>query len=81
MTRPNPPDVEDVLTTVHDAINAAATSASSSERMVPVSVRIPEETKAACQEICERNGTTLSEFLRQCCAGLERDYRGLPREE
>lgn len=64
------------LTNVHQALQAA--SLATKEENAPsknFSTRLPIEAKEVAQEICERHGTTLGEFLRQCVLGLVRDYR------
>jgi hypothetical protein len=62
------------LTSVHEALN----NATFAERPAPgevVAFRLDADLKAEVIGICERHATTVSEFLRQCCAGLVNDYR------
>lgn len=61
------------LTSVHEALHKAAL-ASKPLPGKPVSFRLEDELKNVAMEICERHGTTLSEFLRQCAIGLVHDY-------
>lgn len=64
------------LTDVHQALSTAATeSLAESQPLYPFSFRISKETAEKVQELCARHGTTLSEFVRQCCEGLVKDYQ------
>lgn len=38
------------------------------------SVRLPRVDKESAQAICERHGTDLGTYLRECVSGLLRDY-------
>jgi hypothetical protein len=63
------------LTSVHEALNNAAfASVSRPGQGEPISFRISTPLKNAATELCDRHGTNLSEFLRQCVIGLVSDY-------
>jgi hypothetical protein len=61
------------LSTVHEVLQNAV-FASKSPPGRPISVRVDEELRVAAQAICESNGTTLSEYLRQSLVSLVGDY-------
>lgn len=61
------------LTSVHEALNHAVFVSKTSSGPV-TSFRVDEALKEAASAICERNGTNLSDFLRQCMVGLVNDY-------
>lgn len=62
------------LTSVHEALNNAV-FADAPKKIKMLSFRLEDELADEIFDICERHGTTLSEFLRQCCMGLANDYR------
>lgn len=69
--------MENKLTTVHDAVNDAKFAPSPVEndpKTTVFAVRMPKHLKEQAEFFCERNSTTLAEFLRQCCTGLVNDY-------
>lgn len=68
------------LFNVHQAISDAQfEKQNGSGEMMPISFRITLPVKKAVVEICDRNGITISDFLRHCCEGLVNDFGG-PRE-
>lgn len=67
------------LTNVHQALNAASLASANEQTMKNFSVRLPPNVKEKAQAICERHGTDLSTFLRECCVGLLKDF-GHPAE-
>lgn len=62
------------LTSVHEALNNAV-HASKPLPGKPTSFRLEDEVKLEAMAICVRHGTSLSEYLRQCCIALVNDYR------
>lgn len=66
------------LATVHDALNNAV-HAPKAKPGQPTSFRMEDELKDQTMDLCERHGTNLSEFIRQCCIALVRDYQVPPR--
>lgn len=62
------------LTSVHEALSNA-TFAEHTVREQVIAFRVEPNLKEVVAAICTRHGTTLSEFLRQCCIGLAEDYR------
>ncbi len=67
------------LTSVHEALNNASLASKEAKPMKNFSVRLHEDDKAKAQAVCERHGTDLGTYLRECVTGLLRDY-GLPTE-
>lgn len=65
---------EPPMTTVHQALAEASAASQAQVSMKNFSVRLPEALKEACQVICERHGTDLGSYLRECARGLVRDY-------
>ena len=61
------------LLSVHDALNNAV-MASKPLPGKPTSFRLEDDVKNAAMAICDRHGTNLSEYLRQCCIALISDY-------
>lgn len=61
-------------TTVQEALNEASQASKATESMKNFSVRLPGALKESCQVICERHGTDLGSYLRECARGLVRDY-------
>lgn len=61
------------LTSVHEALNNASFASHHGPGEV-TALRLRPDLKREAQSICERHGTTLSEFLRQCAVGLVSDY-------
>ena len=67
---------EDKLSTVHDAVNQASIDLTpENPAMVVATFKIHQDDKDSAQDICVRNGTTLSSYLRQCCKKLISDYK------
>ena len=66
-------DEQKPLTSVHEALSRAS-QASKPLPGKPVSFRLEDDIKNEAMAICDRHGTTLSEFLRQCALGLVGDY-------
>lgn len=60
------------MSTVHDAMKDA--QAEKTEPTVCKSFRIEPELFDVAQKICERNGTTVSQFCRQSIHRLLKDY-------
>jgi hypothetical protein len=67
-------------TTVHRALAAASQASRTTDKMNNFSVRLPENTKLAAQEICSRHCTDLGTYLRECAKALVADY-GIPDQE
>jgi hypothetical protein len=61
------------LTSVHEALTNAV-HASRPLPGKPTSFRLEDDVKGQAMSICERHGTNLSEYLRQCCVALVSDY-------
>jgi hypothetical protein len=60
------------LSSVHEALhNASMADAAPGD---PVSFRLDPDVKEQVSAICYHHGTTLSEFVRQCCLSLVSDY-------
>ncbi len=68
--------MEDVnkVTSVHDAMQNAQLESSQRNDMVNCTFKVPPHIKGLAEQICERHGTTISVFLRECCRGLVKDY-------
>lgn len=66
-------------TDVHHAMKRAQW-ASEQKEMVTATFRLDSETKTKAEAICERNSTTLSGYLRQCCEVLVEEYHGSSRK-
>lgn len=64
------------LTNVHDALHRAVLSERDRVNLVPATFKINPLKKTIAEQICEKSGTTLSSFLRECCEGLVLDYAG-----
>jgi hypothetical protein len=64
------------LTNVHDALHRAVLSERNRVNLVPATFKIDPLKKEISEQICQKNGTTLSSFLRECCEGLILDYAG-----
>lgn len=61
------------LTSVHEALQNAVFAQKHPSGEV-IALRIQPDLKKEAMNLCERHGTTLSEFLRQCVIGLLSDY-------
>lgn len=66
----NPPSTQ--MSTVHDAMKDA--QAEKTEPTVCKSFRVEPEIFEAAQVICERNGTSVSQFCRKSLHRLLKDY-------
>jgi hypothetical protein len=73
---------EDTLYDVHKALSQASVVSAPEQAldMITTSARVDRQLKAEVDEICRRNGTTFSEWVRQCCIGLVKDYRFTPED-
>lgn len=64
------------LTDVHEALVRAQDSDKDRVALVNANFKIHPIKKEVAEQICSKNGTTLSSFLRECVNGLVRDYVG-----
>jgi hypothetical protein len=65
------------ITNVHEALATASSEPTTpSYPMDNYSFRMKSEIADKVTEICARHGTSMSEFVRQCCEGLIKDYEG-----
>jgi hypothetical protein len=64
------------LTNVHDALQKAQEKARDRVTLVNANFKIHPVLKVVAEQICEVQGVTLSDFLRECAYGLVRDYAG-----
>lgn len=64
------------LTNVHDALNKAVESERDRVTFVNANFKIHPIKKEVAEQICNKHGTTLSAFLRECVDGLVKDYVG-----
>lgn len=62
------------LSSVHDSLQRAALRTQSDNNDGMITVRIDEELKVQVTLLCDQTGTSVSEFLRQCCRDLIGDY-------
>jgi len=62
------------VTTIHEAMSDAVHQADTTRARVPYAFRCGPDRIHLASRICERNSTTLPEFLRQCVYALGRDY-------
>lgn len=65
---------QDKLTSVHEALQNAVFETSTKVEMVNCTFKLPPHVKDLAEQICERNGTNMSVFLRECVKGLVKDY-------
>jgi hypothetical protein len=65
------------LTNVHEALAAAATEAKEQAADAIIGSKVTPHVKAKLEAICERHGTTVSAYLRQCAVALVADYDGV----
>ncbi len=61
-------------TDVHEALKEAQFKRLNDAPFITTSFKIEEPTKLIVDEICRRHGITTSEFVRECCYALVRDY-------
>lgn len=64
------------LTNVHDALNKAVDSERDRVAFVNANFKLHPIKKEVAEQICNKHGTTLSAFLRECVDGLVKDYVG-----
>lgn len=64
------------LTNVHDALNKAVESERDRVAFVNANFKIHPIKKEVAEQLCNKHGTTLSAFLRECVDGLVKDYVG-----
>lgn len=64
------------LTNIHDAMSRAIESEKERVPLVNANFKINPLKKEIAEQICEKNATTLSAFLRECAEGLIQDYMG-----
>lgn len=64
------------LTDVHEALSRAQDSDKDRVALVNANFKIHPIKKEVAEQICAKNGTTLSSFLRECVNGLVKDYVG-----
>lgn len=63
------------LSTVHHALTRAQEK-SKNQNLVTASYKVSQNKKELAEIICEKHGTTLSEFVRQAIECLVKDYTG-----
>lgn len=61
-------------TDVHHAMKEAQFRRFEKPELVTSSFKIDANSKMLVEEICARHGVTMSEFVRECCYGLVKDY-------
>jgi hypothetical protein len=69
------------LTSVHDALQNAVLESGTKTEMINCTFKVPPHVKDLAEKICDRHGTTMSVFLRECVKGLVRDYNWGPTEQ
>lgn len=62
--------------TVHDAMLKAVLAAKEKAKLETATFKVHPAKKELCELICAKNGTTLSEFLRECVNAICEDYVG-----
>jgi len=66
----------DDLANVHLALSSAAQETQRQDpEIVVFSFKLQEDIKEDVTSICKQHGTTVAEFMRQCCISLVRDYK------
>ncbi len=68
------------LANVHQALNQAAFVTGAKPPGIPTSFRLEEGVRQFVTDVCLRHGTSLSEYLRQSCMLLAKDYGYKPCE-
>lgn len=63
------------LATIQEALSQSRFNDEQKTQLVAAATKLNPETKQLADEICERNCTTLSGFLRECVNELIKDYR------
>lgn len=66
--------MEEKLSSVHDCLQRAALNTQAIAFPSMVTIRMDEDLKQQVMDLCERNGTTISEYIRQACRDLINDY-------
>ena len=61
---------------VHDAVTKAILTSKEKPNLVTATFKVHPGKKEIAEQICEHQGITLSEFLRECVNGLCEDYVG-----
>lgn len=69
------------VTSVHEALQNAQLESSQRADMINCTFKLPPHVKALAEQICEKHGTNISVFLRECCKGLVKDYHWGSTEE
>lgn len=64
------------LTNVHDALQRAKLADRDKVRLVNATIKLDPLKKEAAESLCDKGGTSLSAFLRECVDGLLFDYMG-----
>lgn len=63
-------------TDIHDALQRATISEGNRVRLTNANFKMNPVKKELAEQICAKNGTTLSAFLRECIDGLIGDFVG-----
>jgi hypothetical protein len=61
-------------TDVHEAMKEAQLRRWAKPEFVTASYKVDQNTKEIVDEICNRHGVTTSEWIRECCYALVKDY-------
>lgn len=69
------------LTNVHEAMQNAVTKDRDKVILINANFKVHPIKKEIAEQICEKHGTSLSAFLRECVEGLVKDYTGQDEEE
>lgn len=64
------------VSTVHNAMNRAALAERNRVPLVNANFKLNPLHKESAEGVCEKNGTTLSAYLRECVSVLLLDYYG-----
>lgn len=64
------------VSTVHDALSRAVESEKNRVALVNANFKVNPLHKESAEGVCEKNGTTLSAYLRECVSVLLLDYYG-----
>lgn len=63
-------------TNIHDALQRATLSERDRVALINANFKLHPAKKEVAEQICAKNGTTLSAFLRECVDGLIVDFAG-----
>jgi hypothetical protein len=68
--------MSDHLKNLHEVLTESAQEPReiNSDPMKPYTFRSPEEMRKVAEQICERNGSSLPAFFRQCMRQMIKDY-------